>query len=1199
MTEDTMGQPDATAAEAAAEPDNKRNSPEPPIIGIGASAGGIDALLDLLPGIPPNCAMAFVVVQHLDPERASALTTVLSRSCAVSVTQIENNVQVAPNHVYVIPPNASVTIENGHLHLLSPAPAAMRSGFIDAFFVSLARDQGANAACVILSGTGSDGTIGLRAIKEHGGLTIAQSDGAYDGMMRSAVATGMVDFVLPAEQIAAKLAQYFSFVNEMRDDMRQEKLALETTEQLSTITAILRNRTRNDFSGYKDRTIIRRVHRRMHVLQITEVAKFIQRLRDDPDEVTMLFQDLLIGVTEFFRDAEAFEVLNELVLPELFKAKEPEDTIRVWVPGCSTGEEAYSIAILLREHARKLQTPTKLQIFATDIDERALDIARMGRYPATIGTAMPPEYLMRYFVPEDGTYRVAADLREICLFSVHNLLRDAPFSKQDLISCRNLLIYLTAELQSHVIPLFHYALNPNGFLFLGPSENVTRHARLFSTIDKSLRIFQHRSNVDRRLPEFPLSVPDLGRRNCFPRPLRATPEPSLRAVAERQMLERFVPAYVIVNTEGDLLQSSGRTGKYLELPAGAPDTNLFSMARTGLRLELRTTLHTAIASGRGTVQRKVSIGTNGGRQEIDLYVQPLRFGSPPETFYLIIFRDIGSIQADGAAPVVEPDQDIVGVNVRQMEADLQATRERLQATTEELESSNEELRSNNEELSSMNEELQSANEELETSKEELQSINEELHTVNAELNSRVDELTRANNDMSNLLNSTQIATIFLDRSLLLKGFTPAAKDVFRLVESDTGRPIMHVRPRVVVDNLQEELERVLRTLSTIERPVKSSENDTLYIMRLLPYRTMDNVISGVVMTFIDITRVAEAEARVKELTSDLRARIQELETVIDLVPVGVLIAEGPEPTRVLTNQSGARLLGYPDGHQGLDQVNPELHLQNGRGEMQPAEMPLYRALRWGESVPLSEGELQREGGETIAVMMSASPLFDEQRAVRGAVGAIVDITARKEAEGRQQVLLDELQHRVKNTLATVSSLASRMSRRSRTLPEFQEAFLSRLAAMGRTHDLLSAGAWEGANLRSLLSVALDSYANPERNNVRVSGPVVILTPNTASTLGMVFHELATNAAKYGALSVDGGVVDVSWSLSDDAMSGQLLEIDWMEQDGPPVDTSSPEGFGTGFVRRSVEYEMEGSANLRFLPEGLQCKISFPLIGNVE
>jgi len=1166
-----------------------------PIVGIGASAGGIDALRRLFRNIAPGCGMAFVVVQHLDPDHGSVLAEVLGRSTSLSVMQIEDNTAVEPDHVYVIPPNAALTIHDGRLLLALPAAPRGQRNPVDEFFTSLARDQEENSACIILSGTGSDGTLGLRAIKEAGGLTLAQSEAEYDGMMRSAVATGLVDFILRVQDMPARLTDYFGHLT--RHEADSESTERNISDYLNEITAMLRAQTGHDFSDYKNRTIIRRVHRRMHVLQIADMGAFIDRLRRDSREVNLLFQDLLIGVTHFFRDPQAFRALEHEAIPNLFKDKGPNDSIRVWVPGCATGEEAYSIAILLREYAPKVNEKPRLQIFASDIDGHALDIARVGRYPATIAKDIPEARLERYFLREDGTYRIASELREICLFSMHNLLRDAPFSRLDLISCRNLLIYLSSELQDRVIPLFHYALAPNGYLFLGTSENVTRHSRLFVTTDKTYRIFRRRADHERHIPEFPLTAPEAGRRPP-PTPQQRATEPSLKVTAERQLLERFAPAYVVINAEGDLLQSSGRTGKYLELPPGAPDTNIFNMARPGLRLELRAAIHRAIGNGQLVVQEKVSIATNGGRQEVDLYVQPMRFGSSPDMPYLVVFQEIG-----GVKPIVETDttasEDDGDNSVRQLEAELRATRERLQATTEELESSNEELKSSNEELQSINEELQSANEELETSKEELQSINEELQTVNAELNARVEELSRANNDMSNLLESTQIATVFLDRTLLVKSFTPAAKDVFWLVESDVGRPIMHVRSRFDSDTIQEDAERVLRTLGTTERPVQSNETETRYMMRMLPYRTVDNVINGVVMTFTDITRSSAAEARIEELAHDLRARIDELETTLDLIPVGVMIAQCDGAPAAMINAYGARLLGAEERHKGLRTTVMPFHLSDSGQELPRERQPLERAMR-GETVSNWQGLLRNERGQSVHVMISATPLFGEDGKIRGAVSAMVDISLHKHAEAQHQFLLNELQHRVKNILATISSLAMRMSRAQLSDEGFVDAFLGRLGAMARTHDLLTDGAWSGTSLKSLVEAALAPHLTAGRDEILLDGPDVRLPSDAATTLGMVFHELATNASKYGALSKTGGRIDVSWKVHDaDPANGQGIELSWTEHGGPPVGPSNTPGFGTGLITRGMEYELAGKATLEFAPDGLHCRIEFPLAAEVE
>ena len=537
------------------------------------------------------------------------------------------------------------------------------------------------------------------------------------------------------------------------------------------------------------------------------------------------------------------------------------------------------------------------------------------------------------------------------------------------------------------------------------------------------------------------------------------------------------------------------------------------------------------------------------------------------------------------------------ITVRQLEADLVTTKERLQSTTEELESSNEELKSGNEELSSMNEELQSANEELETSKEELQSINEELQTVNAELNARVEDLSRANNDIANLLESTQIATLFLDTELSIKSFTPAAMDLFRLVESDTGRPIMHVRSRFGLDTLYDDAQRVLRTLSAVERTI-STDAGARYMMRILPYRTVDNVIGGVVITFDDVTQIGVAEARIGELTRDLHVRIENLETTLDLVPVGIFMLETDTSEQVLVNRHGARLLGEDDGRKGLRPLAGPLQMMHDHDELLPAEQPLMQAVRTGSAAARTEARLMRADGGTVDVMISATPLFASDGAPRGAIAAIIDISRLKQSEAQREALVHELQHRVKNVLATVCSLAARMVRSSASLEDFSSAFLGRLMAMGAMHELLSARDWQGADLEALVVTAVGAYAGPEHRSLGVAGPEIVLKSNAAATLGMVFHELATNAAKYGALSSDDGRVRVDWQIERER-DGRRLSLTWAEIDGPRIDPPNSEGFGTVFVQRSVQYELGGTAAFEFEPTGLSCTISFPFEYNVE
>jgi two-component system, chemotaxis family, CheB/CheR fusion protein len=1167
-----------------------------PIVGVGASAGGIGALQRFLPGIGADSGLAVVVVLHLDPVHHSNLPEILGRCSRLAVVEAEDGQLIEPDHVYVIPPNKTLTVRGGALRLAEPREERGHRAPIDRLFESLAQDQEENAVCVVLSGTGSDGTFGLRAIKEHGGLVLAQADAEYDGMVRSARATGLVDITLPVEELPERIVAHFKHLDSIIEENGLDRVRDEAAAHLGKICEILRNRTGHDFSGYKQSTIIRRIQRRMHVLQVSDGASFLARLEADPREVHLLFQDLLIGVTEFFRDREAFEALEQKVIPELFKNKGADDAVRVWVPGCATGEEAYSIAMLLCEHAPEDDGP-KIQVFASDIDERSLDVARTGRYLAAIEQQVSPERLKRFFVREDGSYRVIGELREMCLFSKHDLLRDPPFSRLDLISCRNLLIYIDADLQKRIIPLFHYALRDEAYLFLGASENVSRHAALFETIDRASRIFHKRPHRLAKPPEFPLSA-----RAPMPRPFEArlppTEQAGLQERVERRVLDRYAPAYVITNASGEILYTSGRTGKYFEMAAGAPDNNVHTLARPGLRPEIRVAFHRVNTSEQPSIQRNITIGTNGGRQTIDLIMEPVDRQGTPDATYMLVFRDVGSIvqEDDGE---VDLHEDTENANVRQLETELRATRERLQTTTEELESSNEELRSANEELSSMNEELQSANEELETSKEELQSINEELQTVNAELTLRVNELSAANADIANLLQSTQIATIFLDRGFRVRSFTPAAKGLYSLVEGDLGRPISHLRPRFREDSLQNDAAEVLRKLTPIERRVESLEGDQRYSMRILPYRTSGDVIGGVVITFVDITQILQAEERIVQLSRDLRNRVESLEALLDLVPVGILIAEDPAARTVRVNRYAASIIGG-DGAAASSQpaealataTGPLRLVRDGR-EIPGEDQPLALASRTGEPISGQEARILQPNGSGIDVLVSASPLFDEAGKVRGAIAGVIDITRRKRDEAHQIMLLHELQHRVKNILATVTALASRLLRTTTGLDAFRDAFLSRLQAMSRTHELLAREKWDGADLRDLGASALEPYAAGD--NIRIEGPPLFLKPNAAATLGMVFHELASNAAKYGALTAEGGRIDLSWDVTPEPGGNmQTVEVRWLERGGKPVATDVEEGFGTTFIARSLQYELGGEAELVFATDGLECRLTFPV-----
>jgi two-component system CheB/CheR fusion protein len=641
-----------------------------------------------------------------------------------------------------------------------------------------------------------------------------------------------------------------------------EKFREEVASYLGKICAILRRETGHDFRRYKQSTLVRRVRRRMSEARSPSVYAYVEHLNQATDEVGQLFRDLLISVTHFFRDPEAFELLAAKVVPHLFEGKDADGSVRVWVSGCATGEEAYSLAIRLREHLARIENPPQVQIFATDIDAQALETARQALYPEGIASQVSPERLERYFVKHGNMYQVSRDIREMCLFSLHNLIADPPFSRLDLVSCRNVLIYLESDLQKKVIALFHYALRPGGYLLLGPSEMVSGQPELFRTVDKKHRVFQSRDTVSRPPFRFPLS--ERGRLG-----IRLVEEPHRRAVPRRQevartyetiLLESYAPACVVVNEGGDIVYFSPRTGRYLEPPSGTPTVNVIDMARKGLRLDVRAALHKAVNSRVPVIHENVAFELDDQTQHVNLIVRPMpELGDDPGLF-MVVFQEVVAVAAaEGPGVLSSGPITLDDPMIRRLEAELRATKAHLQATLEELESSNEELVSSNEELLSMNEELQSANEELQTSKEELQSVNEELETVNAELKKKVDELDRVNSDLQNLFQSTRIATVFVDRELRIKKFTPAAVDVFRLIDGDVGRAIADIAPRFTGGDLVKDIREVLRTLSTRERQVQVEEGGAWYLLRVLPYRTVEDVIDGVVLTFLDITELKRTE----------------------------------------------------------------------------------------------------------------------------------------------------------------------------------------------------------------------------------------------------------------------------------------------------------------------------------------------------
>ena len=1021
-----------------------------PIVGVGASAGGVEALEYLFKAMPPDPGVAFVIITHVAPQRESLLPEILARDTRMPVLIAERDQEVRPNHVYVAPAGAVLDITKGRLGVRAGAEHRERTP-IDTFFAALAEDQGEYAIGIVLSGAGSDGTLGIKAIKEHGGLTLAQatdhSGPRHASMPESAIASGLVDLAVPVETMPEQLAAYLRSFDILDKEVDKEAGA-ETSRK--AICEILLDHTGHDFSGYKTRTFYRRIERRMQILQIPSLPAYVDRLREDPGEVNTLFGDLLIGVTNFFRDTKAFEALQQLVMPRLFEGKGPSDTIRVWVPGCATGEEVYSLAILLREQAEQSRSRAKIQVFATDIDEAALAVARAGRYPDTLLQGVSKDRLERFFTSEGTSYVVNKSIRDVCVFSSHSVLRDPPFSRMDLISCRNLLIYLNSELQTHVIPILHYALKPNGFLFLGTSENVTQHGDLFSSIDKKSRIFQRRGD-DAAMPH----VPALFRRPAVAGGgLAESKEPTGRSVRqsmEARVLEHYSPAHVVVSREGDVINYSGGTGKYLEAPAGRPSRALMAVARKGLRQPLRSALQEAVESQRTAVRDNVELESAGKSERVRITVEPLR-GDGNESLYLVVFGDLRlrALEERPARPRKGKARD---GNLEQLERELRETRERLQSMAEEYETAIEELKSSNEEMVSVNEELQSTNEELETSKEELQAVNEELQTVNHELTVKIDELDRANSDLKNLYESTDIATVFLDRELIVRSFTPAVTRIFNLIPGDRGRPLTDIFHHLDYAELPQDIQQIFGVRQPFERRVNRRDGAAHYIVRALPYWTGSGKVEGAVLTFSDVTGLAQAEEQ-------------------------------------------------------------------------------------------------------------------------------------------QRVLVAELNHRVKNMLTVIASIATQTLKRSDDVEAAREAFLDRLHAMARSYELVSRDQWGDVSLLDVVRQETEPYRTGRDDRVVIEGPAVSLNPKLALPLGMIIHELGTNSAKYGSLSVAGGSLDISWAV--ERRSGDTLVLDWIERGGPSVDKSPRHGFGLTLIEREVSHGLGGKAKIEFEDTGLRVNLRIPL-----
>jgi len=839
-----------------------------PIVGIGASAGGLEALKQLFDRMPADTGAAFVVVTHQHPGHASLLPELLGKETKVRVLEAGDGMKVEPNTIYVAPSTGRLEILAGRLRRI---PEEMTTGGqakqsprlpIDQFLRSLAEDQRDRSACIILSGTGTDGTLGLKAIKGESGMAMVQQpqSAKYAGMPASAISTGLADYVLPPDSMPGLLASYLKGPY-LKVASAGTETSIVDAEPFQQILALLRARTKNDFSAYKTTTIRRRIERRMNVHQIEKASDYVRYMSSHPHEVDLLFKELLIGVTNFFRDPEAWKTL-EPHMEELVRSRPENHTLRAWVAACATGEEAFSLAIVLRECMERLKRPFPVQIFGTDMDTEAIETARAAQYPAGIAVDVSPERLNRFFVSIDGTYRIRKEIRDMTIFAPQNLIRTPPFTRLDFLLCRNMLIYLNGDLQRKLLPIFHYALRPGGLMFLGPSETIGSSSELFETVDKRWRIFRRKEGLAaiHALPEIPAqpihdseSEPAVVASPAPARELRSTQQ------IERLLLRRFAPASIVVNDRGDIFFIHGRTGSYLEPGQGEPRANILEMAREGLQAELSAALRLCVRTKAEVKKEGILVKTNGDFTSIALTVSRLQEPEAVRGLLLVTLSDMPQAKEKSSSrkqqkkkPAEDPGR------ISRLERELQYMKESHQTTLEELETTNEELKSTNEELQSTNEEMQSANEELETSKEEMQSLNEELTTVNAELRSKLDELSQANSDMQNLLNSTNIATVFLDNDLNIKRFTDKATDIVMLRLTDVGRPIAELVSKLEFSGLAAECSNVLKTLISTESEVHTHDGKW-YLKRVMPYRTIDNLIDGVVITFVNIEQLKQAQ----------------------------------------------------------------------------------------------------------------------------------------------------------------------------------------------------------------------------------------------------------------------------------------------------------------------------------------------------
>ena len=1128
-----------------------------PIIGVGASAGGLEALREMFGGFKGQSGMAFVVVQHLDPTHESLMAQLIERFTSMHVKQAEGGEMLEPDHVYVIPPGHGLALNGGILSLTEfTDPRGMRRP-IDDFFESLAEDRGERAACVILSGTGADGSRGLRAIKEHGGLCVVQEPdtAAYDGMPTSAIGTGLVDIVAEPGKVLDTLASFFDRGTIAEDQVEE---AGAVADHVDDLCEVLREAVGHDFSRYKRSTLNRRIARRMQVLGIEDGAAYLARLRSDPDECDALFRDLLINVTKFFRDPEEFQTLNSLVIDRLVANARNREEIRVWVPGCSSGEEAYSLAMMFAAANERHGKHAYVQIFATDIDDAMLDIARSATYPASALTDIPAMYRDEYIIAGSDKFAIAPRVRDMVRFSVHNLVRDPPYSKIDLVSCRNLLIYFDESLQETAVPLFHFALKQDGALFLGSSEAIGRFEDLFEPIDRSARVFRRRSVKGNYSLVLPNETGATARRRRSPRetspPVRAG---SAEITALRMVADKYAPVSLLIDRDGCLLDRWGPAARFLDFPERLERTvHVPSLARPGLRELIGPLIRQVGESGRRAGANDVEIRTQFGAVPARVVCEKV-----DESSFLFVIRETGELKvADDDFDAIDPED-----GQRQfLEEELQLTRHRLRSTVEELETSNEELKSSNEEMMSMN--------------EELQSTNEELTTVNDELKNKVDQLTVANADLRNFFDSTQLAVLVVDAEMNLRSYTDAALDLFPIGANFIGRPLADLPSKLDAHRYVDDARAAAIDGEQTETSIHSAVLGAEFILRVLPYRLLDGKIDGATLVFTDVTEALSLERNLREERERLRL-------ALEVAEIGIWEYE-PATDRIILDETERRLLALSPDDPGdsMERILARLTTEDRDRINRALRMAIEGAQDFDETfrLPLGDGEYRWLHGLGKKIDIAGKRKF---------IGTTFDITSDRILLDQRELMIREMNHRVKNLFSVIAAMITIAAREKDDVESFAESLRERIHALGRSHSLTNEAGVSGEG-RVQLDHLVDTVIKPSLagQSIDTDGEPLTIENYQITSLALILHEWATNASKYGALATKDGSIRVEWAETDGN-----VELTWTEQGSAVGNDEEPAtpGFGTRLVETAAR-QLQGSATGGPTEDGYRRTLTFPM-----